>query len=64
MSGLTGWLFFLLLLMLASSTGRSGEAPNPSVVVMAAESAPRSGNGAIVFLALLWLLAYLLTQAR
>jgi hypothetical protein len=33
------------------------------VVVVAAPTAARSGNGAIVFLALLWLLAYLLAQA-
>jgi len=63
MEGLIGWLFIMILLALVSAGGRSGEAPNPSVVVVAAPTAARSGNGAIVFLALLWLLAYLLTQA-
>ena len=30
---------------------------------MAAQPASRNGNGALVFLVLLWLIAYLLTQA-
>jgi hypothetical protein len=63
MEGLIGWLFIMILLTLVSAGGRSDEAPNPSVVVVAAPTTARSGNGAIVFLVLLWLLAYLLAQA-
>jgi len=63
MNGLLGWLFIIMLLLLVSASGRGSEAPNPSVVVMAAQPASRGGNGAIVFLVLLWLLAYLLAQA-
>ncbi len=61
MGGLIGWLFIIMLLV--SVSGRGSEAPNPSVVVMAAQPASRTGSGAIVFLALLWLIAYLMTQA-
>jgi hypothetical protein len=63
MNTLVGWLFLILLLAMVSG-GRNEETANPTVVVNAGvPERNRSGAGSvIVFLAMMWLVAYMFTN--